>query len=98
MSALLLIPEPPALIDLCPIASSPPLEAVEPEQDRSLVPPVPETIDDTGLAHSVIEQLAFKFLYFRGEMLGRDLATAMGFKFSLSENLVDDIKKKHLVQ
>ncbi len=98
MSALLLIPEPPALIDLCPIASSPPLEAVEPEQERSLVPPVPESIDDTGLAHSVIEQLAFKFLYFRGEMLGRDLATAMGFKFSLIENLIEGIKRQHLVQ
>src|SRR5260370_12154550 len=97
MSALLVLPEPQALIDLSPIASQP-SNVIEPEQEQSLVPPVPESIEDTGLAQSAIEQLALKFLYFRGEMMGRDLATAMGFKFSLIERLIEDLKRQYIIQ
>src|ERR1700732_2434836 len=97
MSALLLTPEPKTLIDLSAIVSHP-TEVMEPEPESSLVPPVPGTIEDTGLAVSTIEQLVFKFLYFRGEMLGRDLATAMGFKFSLIDALMENLKRQHLVQ
>jgi len=85
------------MIDLSAFVPLPPTE-VEPEEERSLVPPVPESIEDAGLAQSTIEQLAFKFLYFRGEILGRDLATAMGFKFSVIENLIEGLKRQHLIQ
>lgn len=97
MSALLLTPEPRTLIDLSAVVSQP-VELMEPEPESSLVPPVPGTIEETGLADSTIEQLVFKFLYFRGEMLGRDLATAMGFKFSLIDALMENLKRQHLVQ
>jgi hypothetical protein len=97
MSALLVTPEPPALIDLSAIVSRPHL-VMEREEERSLVPPVPASIEDTGLSPSTIEQLAFKFLYFRGDTLGRDLATAMGFKFSLIEDIMEGMKRQHFVQ
>ena len=45
------------------------------------VPPVPQTIEQTGLAPSHLEQLILKILYFEGETVGRDLATALGLKF-----------------
>jgi hypothetical protein len=105
MSALLLIPGPPALIDLSPIRPQPfemkkPEEEPEenPEEEPPLVPPVPESLEDAGLNHSLVEQLACKFLYFRGEMMGRDLATAMGFKFSVIEDLIESMKRQHLMQ
>src|SRR5689334_22428693 len=63
-----------------------------------LVPPVPETLEEAGLSSSIIEQLVFKLLYFRGDVLGRDLSTAMGLKFSLIEDLIDYLKRQHLVQ
>src|SRR5438477_8371328 len=99
MSTLLVSPDPHRLIDLSSLVPAP-VEEKQPElpQEQGLVPPVPETIEDTGLSTSTIEQLAFKFLYFRGDMLGRDLATAMGFKFSLIDGLMEGMKRQHLVQ
>ncbi len=62
------------------------------------VPPVPETIEETGLAPSIIEALICKVLYFRGEQLGRDVATALGLKFSLIEELIEILKRQYFVQ
>jgi hypothetical protein len=99
MSALLVTPEPQRVIDLSSLIP-PPVQAKESEQaqEQVLIPPVPETMDEAGLSSSIIEQLVFKFLYFRGDMLGRDLATAMGFKFSLIDGLMENAKRQHLVQ
>src|SRR4026209_1856856 len=61
------------------------------------IPPVPETIEDTGLAPAMIEQLILKILYFRGETLGRDLSIALGLKFSVIEESLEMLKRAHLV-
>ena len=101
MGALLVASDPHRMIDLSnlvPERAEVPHVEEEQEPAQVLVPPVPETIEDTGLSSSTIEQLAFKFLYFRGDMLGRDLATAMGFKFSLIDGLMEGLKRQHLVQ
>jgi hypothetical protein len=71
---------------------------LETAQHQDLIPPVPETLEDTGIPPAVIEQLIFKLLYFRGEMLGRDLSTAMGLKFSLIEDLIETQKRQHAIQ
>ncbi len=62
------------------------------------IPPVPETVEETGLQASMIEQIIFKLLYFRGDILGRDLAKAIGVKFSLIEGLVESLKRQYLLQ
>jgi len=67
-------------------------------EQPSLIPPVLETMEDTGLQTSVVEQLIFKLLYFRGDLQGRDLSTALGLKFSLIEDLMENLKRQHLVQ
>jgi hypothetical protein len=46
----------------------------------------------------MLEQLIFKLLYFRGEILGRDLASALGLKFSLIEDMIEGLKRQQLVQ
>ena len=61
-------------------------------------PAVPETIEETGLAAGVIEQLLLRIMYFRGEVVGRDLASAVGLKFSLIEAFLDYFKQHHYVQ
>lgn len=66
--------------------------------DGTSIPPVPETMEDTGLPVSMLEQLVFKLLYFRGDLQGRDLATAIGLKFSLIDDLVEGLKRQHLLQ
>lgn len=67
-------------------------------EDQNLSPPLPETLEDTGLAGSVIEQLILKMLYSRGDVLGRDLSEALGLKFSLVEEFLELLKRQHLIQ
>jgi len=81
-------------INKLPIGEGPVLLR-EPEE---IVPPVPETIEDAGLSESIIEQLILKNLFFRSEILGRELASLIGFKFSLIEQIMESFKHQHLVQ
>jgi len=46
----------------------------------------------------MVEQLILKILYYRNEVLGRDLATALGLKFSAVEGMIEFLKRQHLVQ
>ena len=63
-----------------------------------LAPPEPESLEQTGLAESVVEHLILKILYFRGELYGQDLSIAMGLKFSVIQDLVEALKLRHHVQ
>ena len=62
-----------------------------------IAPPVPETIEDTGVSSSLIEALILKFLFYRGDMLGRDLASALGLKYSVIADLVEGMKQRHII-
>lgn len=64
----------------------------------SNVPPVPETIEDTGLTRAMIEQLLLKTLYFRGEALGRELSQSLGLRFSLIDEVLEVHKRQQVVQ
>jgi hypothetical protein len=66
--------------------------------NASVVPPVPETLEDTGLAASLLQQLALKILYSRGDMLGRELSEGLGLKFSLIESIIEFFKHQHFIQ
>lgn len=65
--------------------------------DAGVIPPVPETMEETGIASAIIEQLILKYLYFRGEMLGRDIASQLGLQFSLIDELLETFKRQHYV-
>src|SRR5262245_7023037 len=64
----------------------------------SFIPREPESLEETGLAPSTIEQLIFKILYFRGDVFGQDLSTAVGLKFSIIEPFVEHFKLSHHIQ
>ncbi|MFN7918611.1 MAG: hypothetical protein U0Q16_00850 [Bryobacteraceae bacterium] len=81
-------------------ASTPLLPAAAPSAPVAEVdvkPAIPETIQETGIADSLIEQMILKVLYYRSETLGRDLARALGLKFSVIEEMVEFLKRQHLV-
>ncbi len=61
------------------------------------VPPMPESLADTGVPLAMIEQLILKFLYFRGDVIGRDLASLLGLQYSLIDDLLETLKRQHLV-
>ena len=65
------------------------------KKDSGAVPPVPQTIEETGISAAVVEQLILKFLYNRGEMLGRDLARELGLDFSLIDAILESLKRSH---
>jgi hypothetical protein len=63
-----------------------------------LAPPEPESVEQTGLAESTLEQLVFKILYFRGDLYGQDLSSAIGLRFSVIQDIVETLKLRHHVQ
>ncbi len=65
--------------------------------DTGIIPPVPESLEDTGIPLSMIEHLILKDLYFRGEVLGRDLASLLGLQFSLIDPMLETMKRTHQV-
>ncbi len=60
--------------------------------------PEPESLEQTGLAESLIEQLIVKILYFRGDLYGQDLSRAVGLRFSVIQDTVETLKLRHHVQ
>ena len=79
------------------MATAPLLDFEAQDDAQPLIPPLPETLEDTGLAGSVIEQLILKLLYTRGDLLGRDMSEALGVKFSLVEEFIEFFKRQHFI-
>jgi hypothetical protein len=69
--------------------------ALEPEL---FVPPEPESLEETGLSESLIEQLILKILYYKGDIYGQDLSAAIGLRFSVIEGMVESLKLYHHLQ
>lgn len=67
-------------------------------QAERFIPPPAHRLADLGLPASLIEQLLFKILYFRGDTMGSDLGRAVGLKFGLIESLLDGMRLQHLIQ
>src|SRR3954471_4426517 len=65
---------------------------------QPIAPPEPESLEQTGLAESTLEQLIVKILYFRGDLYGQDLSTAIGLKFSVIQEIVENLKLRHHLQ
>src|SRR3954452_4047358 len=64
----------------------------------TFAPKEPASLEETGLPESTIEQLILKILYFRGDLYGKDLSTAIGLRFSVIEDTVEALKLKYLIQ
>src|SRR5438270_4789913 len=60
-------------------------------------PVVPETLEETGLPESTLEQLILKIMYFRGDIYGRDLACALGLQYSVILTVMEYLKVQHIV-
>jgi hypothetical protein len=63
-----------------------------------ILPPEPESLEQTGLSESTVEQLLLKIMYFRGDIYGQDLSAAIGLKFSVIQGLMEMLKLSYHVQ
>ena len=70
---------------------------VHPISGRSPAPPTPATIEDTGLAADVIEQLLIKTLY-GAEAVGLTIAERMRLPFTMLEPLVEHARAERLIE
>lgn len=73
------------------------LDAGVNDMAEAAVPPVPETIEHTGIPQGLIEQLILKALYYKGEVIGRELASDLGLRFSVIEVLVEGLRRNNLL-
>ena len=60
-------------------------------------PKVPESLEEAGIASSMVEQLILKALHYQGEVVGRELARDLGLKFSVIEGLMENMKRANLI-
>ncbi len=60
-----------------------------------LKPPTPESIEHTGLSPKLIEQLIVKMIYYRGQMVGHELAAELGLQFSVIDGIMDQLKSSY---
>jgi hypothetical protein len=76
------------------------LNLVEPEVLQDFIqafPPIPETLEETGLTQTLLLQLLLKHAYFRDSMSIRDIAKDLRISPKLVENLVAYLKAQNLM-
>jgi len=66
--------------------------------DSPFFPPTPQAVEQTGISDGSLEDLILKTLYSGGETIGRELAAALGLKFSLIEPRVEFLKNQRHIQ
>jgi hypothetical protein len=69
-----------------------------PPEEQSFVPLAPETLEETGLSGALIEQLILKMVYFRGEVIGRDISSELGLKFAIIDPILQPLKRRHFIE
>jgi predicted ATPase with chaperone activity len=57
-----------------------------------------ESLEQTRLPETLVEQLILKILYYRGELFGQGLAAAIGLKFSVIQPVVEALTGHHYIQ
>jgi hypothetical protein len=65
---------------------------------ETVTPREPESLQEAGLSESTVEQLILRILYFRGDLYGQELSTAIGLKFSVIQELVEMLQLSHHLQ
>lgn len=75
-----------------------PIEIGNPRSTASgILPPIPASLEDLAIPPAIVEQLLLKYLYFRGELLGREMGRLLGLSFSLIDDVLENLKRQHFV-
>ncbi|MEJ2547894.1 MAG: ATP-binding protein [Gemmatimonadota bacterium] len=61
-------------------------------------PPVPITLEDTGLSDSLVEDLLLKMMYDRGAMAGQKLRDELKLPFAILDEVLVDLQQRRFVE
>ncbi len=77
----------------------PPARPVTSQMGQSFTPPNLLNLDDTGLSHLWLQDLALKILYFQGYLSGFKIAEAMALPFTgLADQILEALKREKFVE
>lgn len=68
------------------------------ETDEPQAPPVPETLEETGLDAAFVSDLLLKVLYRGGAQSGRGLADRIRLRFGLLDEILLDLQQRYLIE
>lgn len=67
--------------------------------DEPWEPAAIQSVEDTGLSYGFLQDLALKFLYFRGQMTGHEIADSMHLPFAnVAGRLMDILKREQMCE
>ncbi|MEE9208139.1 MAG: ATP-binding protein [Gemmatimonadota bacterium] len=64
----------------------------------SPAPPVPDSLEDTGLSEGMLTNLMIKMLYSRGAMTGELLKTSLCIQFAILDEIMQDLQQRRLAE
>ena len=65
---------------------------------RTIMPPAPHTLEETGLAFDTLMQMATKILHLAGEQRGSDLARRLGVRYAVIEPVLHHLRSTYLCE
>ena len=80
------------------LASEKPGMPSMPVPDRDETPPVPSSIEDTGLTTEFVSDLILKTLYAQGVLQGTELEDIIRLPFSILDDCLLDLQQRRMVQ
>lgn len=75
-----------------------PQAAAAPDVKPETAPPVPETLDDTGLSHAFVSDLVLKTLYVQGSRTGSQLEGSLRLPFPILDEPLMDLQQRRLLE
>jgi predicted ATPase with chaperone activity len=72
--------------------------AAHPQRQTQSAPPMPKTLEDTGLSESMVEDLVLKTLYNLGSRTGDELRQMIKLPFSLLDVQLQDLQQRRLIE
>jgi hypothetical protein len=67
------------------------------QETSAFAPAVPQTLEETGLSESMVQQLMLRILYFRGDITGRELSRVLGLNYSVIDESIEFFKQQHFI-
>ncbi|MDZ4850216.1 MAG: AAA family ATPase [Pirellulaceae bacterium] len=80
-----------------PPSGTPPYLKVTGKRDEPMLPIEPQSLAETGVSDSMLEELVMRFLFSRGESTGRGIAEQVKLPFRLVEPLLHRLKAQQLI-